>query len=122
MIRVWRRPATALRTAARCSPFLASTNGSATPSINAHRARLGTVEKASIYFRDEQLVRGLSDVRCSPLACRTCFRLSNALQTAAPLARPMHSRPEFLGFGIGLRDHHAAQILVDDPALDWLEI
>lgn len=48
--------------------------------------------------------------------------MSNALQTAQPLARPMHSRPEFLGFGVGLRDHHTAQILVDDPPLDWLEI
>jgi uncharacterized protein len=48
--------------------------------------------------------------------------MSNALQAAEPLARSIHSRPEFLGFGVGLRDHHIAQILVDDPPLDWLEI
>ncbi|MBP0579178.1 DUF692 domain-containing protein [Labrys sp. LIt4] len=34
----------------------------------------------------------------------------------------MASRPEFLGFGAGLREHHAAQILADHPPLDWLEI
>ena len=48
--------------------------------------------------------------------------MSNALQTAEPLDGPIDSRPEFLGFGVGLRDHHTAQILVDDPPLDWLEI
>ena len=48
--------------------------------------------------------------------------MSNALQAAEPLVHSMHSRPEFLGFGIGLRNHHTAQILADGPPLDWLEI
>jgi uncharacterized protein len=48
--------------------------------------------------------------------------MSNALQTTKPLGRSIYSRPEFLGFGVGLRDRHATQILVDDPPLDWLEI
>ena len=48
--------------------------------------------------------------------------MSDGLQMARPLFRSIDSRPEFLGFGVGLRDHHTAQILVDDPPLDWLEI
>jgi uncharacterized protein (UPF0276 family) len=31
-------------------------------------------------------------------------------------------KPDFLGFGIGLREHHVTAVLRDDPCLDWLEI
>lgn len=35
---------------------------------------------------------------------------------------PHSSRPEFLGFGLGLRSQHYSEILNGDPAVDWFEI
>jgi uncharacterized protein (UPF0276 family) len=38
-------------------------------------------------------------------------------QTVAPL----HDRPPYLGFGLGLRAQHYSEILDGDPAVDWFE-
>jgi uncharacterized protein (UPF0276 family) len=44
------------------------------------------------------------------------------LQTIDPPVAPVSRKPEFLGFGMGLREHHIATLLREDPRLDWLEI
>ena len=44
--------------------------------------------------------------------------------SAPPLAdRPFDSaKPEFLGFGLGLRAQHYDEILNGDPPVDWFEV
>jgi uncharacterized protein (UPF0276 family) len=34
---------------------------------------------------------------------------------------PLHDRPPYLGFGLGLRAQHYSEILDGDPAVDWFE-
>ena len=34
---------------------------------------------------------------------------------------PLHERPPYLGFGLGLRAQHYSEILDGDPAVDWFE-
>ncbi|HEY8215110.1 MAG TPA: DUF692 domain-containing protein [Methylocystis sp.] len=38
------------------------------------------------------------------------------------LERPAPSKPRYLGFGLGLRAQHYADILDGDPAIDWFEV
>ena len=33
-----------------------------------------------------------------------------------------HEKPPYLGFGLGLRAQHYAEILEGDPQVDWFEI
>ena len=35
---------------------------------------------------------------------------------------PQLARPPYLGFGLGLRPQHYAEILDGDPAVDWFEV
>lgn len=39
-----------------------------------------------------------------------------------PQARETDNRPRYLGFGLGLRPQHYADILSGDPPIDWFEI
>ena len=42
--------------------------------------------------------------------------------SAGSQAKPPHAKPEFLGFGLGLRPPHYEAILNGDPPIDWFEI
>lgn len=43
-------------------------------------------------------------------------------QSASAKARPKIGKPDFLGFGLGLRAQHYDDILDGDPAIDWFEV
>lgn len=62
-------------------------------------------------------------LRDHPSRSDECHAAQDAAHGPAVLASPLASeKPDFLGFGLGLRAEHYDAILAGDPPIDWFEV